>query len=1184
MHFSTLTGDSGKSLPSSNSNSNKHDNDWMEKARLAVSRVHRKKSTSSHVTHQTKPNTNLDVSKAEMVAQAKVATNWKRSNRRLVITMNGSKLKANDIDTYCVLSVNRLPSYENSSGKYSSARVKKKTQVTHKSSTPDWGKPMLEFVFRDEHWTKKAYTHTSTVRNSVSPSGSRNTSGSYEYSSVSQATSHNESRCSYEANSAMTSRRSSITSAAKKIRRISVILGTAGGLLGGDGFVGVGESLHESGGKGESGNRGNEKENFDVSAADGAGRSRMDIQGFCVDVYRRHKRHRGELIGTCMIPAAFLKMGLETHTLAIPLRTPTSAHDGEMHEWNNANTPISLASYCSYCGDSVKQSDSEECINCKHHIHKRCKLLLDGKRNMNGNSYANSPVNMCGDYAGVVNIEYSYRELVVLPLSHYRSLLEFLLDEDNMTSLAHLAEKASPQKRQTLLESLISVLAFSSSSPGDTNYVVRFLIYLSQRLLQSEKVTPSTIFRSNSVMSKCTTIYLHRIGKPYLHATLCKVIRRMLVSTSLNQKNTKDTLIRHDTEESLKIDIENGHAPSSPQQILFDGGFDGQDIEQSRAFAYTDTDTHPTAYTNTPIHEHTEVLRYWSRMTLDAIMTSGPYLPMELKVLLMNVRRDVQSRFSNKTTSEAKNASHSALCGFVVLRFIVPALLNPEKAGLADGQWPTSGGNISGGSKDTVMSGSVSSPGQTSGGACVSTYTSPSSSGSRTSKTQAQQQGIDIGACVSGFETINPLCVVVGRVVQAVANQTVFKSEDKLCALNNTVSEYIPHMREFVEGLCMDAEVTESTPVRMPSADIGVDGSVAISRGVQSKSSLVSIPSSHSQRKGRLQSGIRLSTHSTSSETSSISSGMFCAEGAVNKSKYDSTSSLDTTPVCTASPTRSPKPSRVTTPTRSRLSYINAMPTNLYTSSSSCGAGHDGNLGSTKNMKDKRKGISSSPCGRRSPGLQCKELGSESDSPLLNKRSTDEDGYEAADVGENQYLSLGRTQGNSKQKKFLKKAMSMIDLGAPSHAPPSPNWHARALTPTLELTCSCEHPTLLAELNAYLPVPTGYDIGDGIAETHRDDIPLWERQYDYHISKELSIVALHLIDAHKFTSQTNTSRSTPKHTELKDNIGALLSDYETMLISTEPTNLAKSYLSKYIEENIPSDTESMASLSAVGNP
>lgn len=222
---------------------------------------------------------------------------------------------------------------------------------------------------------------------------------------------------------------------------------------------------------------------------------------------------------------------------------------------------------------------------------------------------------------------------MILPLPSYRQLVDFL-EED-----IHKMERVETGLVAILEETLID----RSQTVSDREQVARTLIRILLRRnkcvvflkalngLEISKATEtSTLFRGNSMATKCTDQFMKIVGLHYLHETLKGII---------------DDIFKE------KKDCEIDPTKLGPRK------------------ADKDVDKHAT-----------HLIAYLERM-FDSIFESVDRCPYIMRIVFKHLR---ESLAKNEAVSEKEdtNAAYTVVSGFLFLRFFAPAVLSPKLFGM----------------------------------------------------------------------------------------------------------------------------------------------------------------------------------------------------------------------------------------------------------------------------------------------------------------------------------------------------------------------------------------------------------------------------------------------------------------------------------------------------------------------
>eukprot|EP00730_Choanoeca_flexa_P006991 TRINITY_DN12261_c0_g2_i1.p2 TRINITY_DN12261_c0_g2~~TRINITY_DN12261_c0_g2_i1.p2 ORF type:complete len:809 (+),score=200.99 TRINITY_DN12261_c0_g2_i1:5117-7543(+) len=228
---------------------------------------------------------------------------------------------------------------------------------------------------------------------------------------------------------------------------------------------------------------------------------------------------------------------------------------------------------------------------------------------------------------------------LMLPESSYDPLLTFLEDraveeEDHrysvmgtleqllVESTSQAGEALLPYNREDLARSLISTFLSRGRA-------VRCLRALNKAVIE-QATDSATLFRGNSLATKCTDVFMKLVGMDYLHRVLLPVLD--------------------------VIYSENKNCEIDPNKF-------GKKAASKAA-----------------LRKNAEQLMKYLTMVLDSIFTSVETCPTDMRKVFANIHKAAKQ---NETlTTSNPDTPYTAVTGFVFLRFFAPAILNPKLFGM----------------------------------------------------------------------------------------------------------------------------------------------------------------------------------------------------------------------------------------------------------------------------------------------------------------------------------------------------------------------------------------------------------------------------------------------------------------------------------------------------------------------
>ncbi|NXU98963.1 RASL1 protein, partial [Cettia cetti] len=239
-----------------------------------------------------------------------------------------------------------------------------------------------------------------------------------------------------------------------------------------------------------------------------------------------------------------------------------------------------------------------------------------------------------GGQLGALRLAVRLLEDTVLPPQHYQPLIQLLTEpvlcpaqspED--TALAVLERVTSGESRQDVATKLVKIFS-------EQGLAVPLLDYLTTREL-ARTTDPNTLFRSNSLASKCMEQFMKVVGLPYLHEVLKPVVNRVFEEKKYVELDPS------------KMELSRG------RWISFKGSLLEAQVQESSL----------------------ELLKGYLGDIVDAIVGSVHRCPLPMRVAFKQLRGRVEERFPSAQHEEVPYFSISA---FLFLRFFAPAVLTPK--------------------------------------------------------------------------------------------------------------------------------------------------------------------------------------------------------------------------------------------------------------------------------------------------------------------------------------------------------------------------------------------------------------------------------------------------------------------------------------------------------------------------
>uniref|UniRef100_H0ZZ95 RAS protein activator like 1 n=1 Tax=Taeniopygia guttata TaxID=59729 RepID=H0ZZ95_TAEGU len=239
---------------------------------------------------------------------------------------------------------------------------------------------------------------------------------------------------------------------------------------------------------------------------------------------------------------------------------------------------------------------------------------------------------------GALRLTVKLLEDTVLPPHHYQPLIQLLTEpvlcpaqSPEGTALAVLEEVTSGESRQDVATQLVKIFL-------GQGLAVPLLDYLTTREL-ARTTDPNTLFRSNSLASKCVEQFMKLVGLPYLHEVLKPVVSRIF-------------------EEKKYVELDPSKMELSwGRRISFKGSLSQAQVRESSLV----------------------LLKGYLGDIVDAIVGSVDKCPLPMRVAFKQLRRRVEERFPLAQHEEVR---YFSISGFLFLRFFAPAVLTPKLFGL----------------------------------------------------------------------------------------------------------------------------------------------------------------------------------------------------------------------------------------------------------------------------------------------------------------------------------------------------------------------------------------------------------------------------------------------------------------------------------------------------------------------
>ncbi|XP_065890175.1 rasGAP-activating-like protein 1 isoform X2 [Dysidea avara] len=156
---------------------------------------------------------------------------------------------------------------------------------------------------------------------------------------------------------------------------------------------------------------------------------------------------------------------------------------------------------------------------------------------------------------------------------------------------------------------------------------------------------PSTLFRGNSLASKCFDQFMKVVATPYLHATLKPCIDQIF-------------------DERKQCELDPGHLSHHRSKTLLSAAHSGSSSSITKI-----------------LNSSAAALTRYVEMILNAIFSSATQCPSVLRVVLRQLWINTANQFKQP---EHYEVPYLAVTSFIFLRFFVPAILSPKLFALRD--------------------------------------------------------------------------------------------------------------------------------------------------------------------------------------------------------------------------------------------------------------------------------------------------------------------------------------------------------------------------------------------------------------------------------------------------------------------------------------------------------------------
>ncbi|EGD79255.1 hypothetical protein PTSG_12971 [Salpingoeca rosetta] len=234
---------------------------------------------------------------------------------------------------------------------------------------------------------------------------------------------------------------------------------------------------------------------------------------------------------------------------------------------------------------------------------------------------------------GTIRVFAQLTHQLIMPISAYHPLFSYLLSDIGRPDVATRGWLG-------LLQSLVADGTIDRDGTAsalmlalNTDDAVSCLKALTIDLI-SKSDNSATLFRSNSLASKCADHFMKIVGLPYLHETLKEIIDDIFY-------------------EKKDCEIDPSKMSSSSPSV---------------------------------IKRHaTDLTRYLERI-LDRIFSSCARCPWPMRAVFSNIRSAVEQNeaLASSTSGDDSSTPYTAVSGFVFLRFFAPAVLSPKLFGMRE--------------------------------------------------------------------------------------------------------------------------------------------------------------------------------------------------------------------------------------------------------------------------------------------------------------------------------------------------------------------------------------------------------------------------------------------------------------------------------------------------------------------
>ena len=252
-------------------------------------------------------------------------------------------------------------------------------------------------------------------------------------------------------------------------------------------------------------------------------------------------------------------------------------------------------------------------------------------------------------HIGDVRLRVRYDELVVLPLDDYQAVRELVTDAEKGPELSVALSLAASGKQtsddtspmpggvkpgsqdylERIADNFVRIFQGEENVAGEETPRLRLVDWISvlikQEVQQVERTDANILFRGNTLLTKALDRYMRLIGQDYLEHMLGSLVATV-----------------HEEKVCCEVD---------PTKL--DKGEDSK--------------------------SQWKLLKYWTATFWRQIETNKESCPNELRKIFGYIRNCVVQRYG---WDGAQSARYTCVSGFIFLRFLCPAVLNPKLFGL----------------------------------------------------------------------------------------------------------------------------------------------------------------------------------------------------------------------------------------------------------------------------------------------------------------------------------------------------------------------------------------------------------------------------------------------------------------------------------------------------------------------